>query len=43
MNIEADEVSLIGVVYNFSVDYNATYKSGISNIRKYIMVKNNIK
>ena len=38
---ESKEVPLGGNVYNFSVDYNAIDKSGISYIHKYLMVKNN--
>ena len=30
-------------MYNFSVDYNSIDKSDILNIRKYLMIKNNIK
>ena len=37
------EVSLKGNVCNFLVDYNTIDKSGILNIHKYLMVKNNIK
>ena len=40
--IESREVSLEGNFYNISVDYHANCKSGILNIRKYLMVKNNI-
>ena len=40
---ESREVSLGGNVYDFSVDYNAIDKCEISNIYKYLMVKNNIK
>ena len=40
---ESSEVSLNGNVYDFSVDYNSTDKSDILNIRKYLMIKNNIK
>ena len=31
-----------GYVYGFSVDYNAIEVDDIKNIRKYLMVKNNI-
>ena len=40
---EYREVSLKGNVYSFSVDYNAIVKSGILNIQKYLMAKNDIK
>ena len=40
---DAEEVSLKGNMYDFSVDYNVINKSDILNIRKYLMVKNNIK
>ena len=40
---EIEEVSFKGNVYDFSVDYNATGKSNILNIHKYLMVMNNIK
>ena len=40
--IESTEVSLNGNVYDFSVDYSSIDKSDISNIRKYLMPKNNI-
>ena len=36
------EVSLNGIVYGFSVDYNSINKSDILNIHKYLMTKNNI-
>ena len=36
------QVSFKGIVYDFSVDYNAIDKSDIFSIRKYLMVKNNI-
>ena len=39
---ESKEVCLKGIVYDFSVDYEAVYKSGILNIHKYLMIKNNI-
>ena len=42
-NVEAEEVSLKWNVYDFSIDYDAINKSGILNIHKYLMVKNNIK
>ena len=38
---ESKEVPLGGNVYNFSVDCNAIDKSGMSDIHKYLMVKNN--
>ena len=34
---ESREASLNGHVYDFSVDYNSIDKSGIINIRKYLM------
>ena len=40
--IESTEVSLNGNVYDFSVDYSSIDKSDISDIRKYLMPKNNI-
>ena len=40
---ESREVSLKGNAYDFSVDYNATDKSDMLKIHKYLMVKNNIK
>ena len=39
--VEAEEVCLKGNVYE--VEYNAIDKSGISNIHKYLIAKNNIK
>ena len=41
--IEAEKVSLKGNVYEFSANYNAFDKSDISNIHKYLMIKNNTK
>ena len=32
-----------GNVYDFSLDFNTINKSDILNIRKYLMVKNNLK
>ena len=40
---ESREVSLYGKVYDFLVNYNFVDKSGILNIHKYLMTKNNIK
>ena len=40
---ESREVFLGRNIYDFSVDYNATHKSGILNIHNYLMVKNNLK
>ena len=40
---ESREVSLNVIVYDFSVDYNFIVKSGILNIHKYLMAKNNMK
>ena len=39
---ESREVSLNGKLYDFSVNYNSIDKSGILNIHKYLMTKNNI-
>ena len=35
-----NEVSFKGNVHHFSVDYSAIDKSNISNIHKYLMIKN---
>ena len=43
IKLEAKEVSLKGNAYDFSVDYDAIDKSNILNIRKYLVLKNNIK
>ena len=40
---ESSEVSLKGNVYDYYFDCNAIDKSDILNIRKYLMVKNDIK
>ena len=40
---ESREVSLNRNEYDFSVDYNSIDESNILNIRKYLMIKNNIK
>ena len=40
---DAEEVSLKGNEYDFSVGFNAIDKSDKLNIRKYLMVKNIIK
>ena len=40
---ESREVNLNEYVYGFSVDYNWIDKSGILNIHKYLMTKNNTK
>ena len=40
---ESREAFLKENVYDFSVDYNAIYKSTILDTNKYLMVKNNIK
>ena len=40
---ESRQISLKENVYDFSVDYNATDKSDLLHIQKYLMVKNNIK
>ena len=39
---ESREVSLNGIVYAFSVDYNSLNKSEILNIHNYLMIKTNI-
>ena len=41
--VDLNEVFLNGNVYDFSVDYDAIDKSGILNIHKYLMAKNNMK
>ena len=41
--VEAEEVSLKGNVYNFSVNYDDIDKSEILNFHKYLMFKNNVK
>ena len=41
--IASREVSLKGNVYDFPVDYDVTDISGILNIHKYLLGKNNIK
>ena len=41
--IGSGEASLKRNVYDCSVGHNATDKSDILNIRKYLMVKNNVK
>ena len=41
--LESKEPYLNGNVYDFSVDYNFVDKSGILNINKYLMTKNNLK
>ena len=41
--LESTEPYLNGNVYDFSVDYNFVDKSGILNINKYLMTKNNLK
>ena len=40
---ESREVTLKGNLYDFSVDYKAIDNSDISNIHKYLLVKNNTK
>ena len=40
---ESRVISLNRNVYDFSVDYNSVDKSNISNIHKYLMIKNNTK
>ena len=41
--IDSREVSLKENVYDSSVDYEATDKSDILNIHKYLMINNNLK
>ena len=41
--IESREVSLNGNMYDFSLDYIFVVKSGMLNVYKYLMAKNNIK
>ena len=41
--IDSREIYLKVIVNDFSVDYDAIDKSDISIIRKYLMVKNNLK
>ena len=40
---ESREVSLNGILYDFSIDYNSIDRFDILNIDKYLMIKNNIK
>ena len=42
-HVEPEDSSFKRNAYDFSVDYDAIDKSDISNIYKYLMVKNNIK
>ena len=42
-NVDSKEVSLKGILYDFSVDYKIFGKSNILNIQKYLMKKCNIK
>ena len=39
---DSEQVSSKGNVYDFSVNYDTIAKSGILNIHKYLMIKNNI-
>ena len=41
--ISSRELSSVGNVYDFSVDYNFIDNSDILNIQKYLMNKNNVK
>ena len=41
--VKSREVYFKGIVYDFSVYYNAIDKSHILNIHQYLMVDNNIK
>ena len=43
ITVKAEEVSLKGNVYDFSLDYDAIDKSDILNTHKFLMVKINIK
>ena len=40
---ESREVSLKGIVHDFSVDYDSIDKSDILNTQKYFMTRNNMK
>ena len=40
--VQSEEVSLIGNVYDLSVDYNAIDKFDILKIHRYLITKNNI-
>ena len=40
---EQNEISLNGIVYDFSVDHSSIKKQEILNFDQYLMVKNNIK
>ena len=40
---EQSKISLIGTVYDFSVDHSSIKKEDILNIHQYLMIKNNIK
>ena len=40
---ESREVSFLGNVFDFSVDYNVVDNSDILNTHKYLMIKKNIK
>ena len=42
-NVEPEDSSFKRNAYDFSANYDAIDKSDISNIHKYLMVKNNIK
>ena len=41
--VESEKIYLKANVYDSSFDYDAIYKYDISNIHKYLMIKNNIK
>ena len=41
--VNAKEISLKGNVYEILVDWDVIDKSDILNIRRYLMVKNNLK
>ena len=40
---EKSDISLNGIVYDFSVDHSPIEKEDILNIHEYLMVKNNVK
>ena len=40
--VESEDVSFIGNLYDFSVDYDVIDKCNISNIHKYLMIENSI-
>ena len=40
--VESEDVSFIGNLYDFSVDYDVIDKCNISNVHKYLMIENSI-